>query len=744
MASVQFRQGIIAYQKDQQGHITYLQKIGDYVNLLANNTPTTITFAHRSSNYTVEEWATVNNAWGPLTSSTVTYYLYWDLDLVSGQLTRSYTIYSPIYSSSAPPAVIDQHWFDTKNTTMKVWNGLKWVEKIRVFAGSFNNSTLYPQLLGSQANIQGNFSSGYIVKDADGSPIRRPNGEFFTTETNIYANYSPTAAGAKFEGSLIPVVAAENIEKFSLVAVTDANKVMKAKLADITAGIITQVTITDGGTGYATTPTVTIVGGEGLGATAIATVIDGVVTQVTVTNGGTDYVKTPPQVVFTGGNPIRPATAKAAISRLAIGLMDRTVTTGEVGNLIFRGLVYNDVWQFPAESIGASAYCGLNGEVVPTRPTGGVVQKIGTILNSNSIYLDIDEETVAALLAGVTTVASLNVVEPLKREGTHNNPILSIPPASSTVNGYMTAVQVNAISTNANAIALEALNRATEDDRRVLKSGDTMVGTLKLSPGGALSTDLIIESKPGVNSRILMRSTEASSAEMVMGFGNGLTALTATNTSPLIITTGITEDGIRTTILEITNDNRVDVKDKRIVGMLSPVDPTDGATKAYVDDHANDTTVHLLPSQKIWLNGVTPFVTPTEVVFLSGVTSSIQAQLNSKLSKAGGTLSGQVYQALVPDSGQALVNKSYVDNAISTSAAGSLRSYKHVQSTQDTQWNVVHNLGTTDLTWGIYEQMPNGSYSPIIPADIIINNTNSLTVVFNQPRAGRVALVGLI
>lgn len=53
-------------------------------------------------------------------------------------------------------------------------------------------------------------------------------------------------------------------------------------------GVSPVFTITNGGSGYVT-PTVTISGGSGAGATAIATQVGGVITTVTLTNAGTGY-----------------------------------------------------------------------------------------------------------------------------------------------------------------------------------------------------------------------------------------------------------------------------------------------------------------------------------------------------------------------------------------------------------------------------------------------------------------------
>jgi FtsP/CotA-like multicopper oxidase with cupredoxin domain len=60
------------------------------------------------------------------------------------------------------------------------------------------------------------------------------------------------------------------------------------------------VTLTAGGTGYTSAPTVSFVGGGGTGAAAAATVSGGVVTYVALTNPGSGYTSAP-VVTFTGG-----------------------------------------------------------------------------------------------------------------------------------------------------------------------------------------------------------------------------------------------------------------------------------------------------------------------------------------------------------------------------------------------------------------------------------------------------------
>lgn len=65
------------------------------------------------------------------------------------------------------------------------------------------------------------------------------------------------------------------------------------------AGSVDSITVSAGGTGYTSAPTVALTGGGGTGATAIATVAGGVITGVTVTAPGSGYT-TAPTVAFTG------------------------------------------------------------------------------------------------------------------------------------------------------------------------------------------------------------------------------------------------------------------------------------------------------------------------------------------------------------------------------------------------------------------------------------------------------------
>lgn len=63
------------------------------------------------------------------------------------------------------------------------------------------------------------------------------------------------------------------------------------------AGGVASITVSDGGTDYSATPVVSLTGGGGVGATAVAVVTAGVVTGINVVSAGTGYTSAPTVVI---------------------------------------------------------------------------------------------------------------------------------------------------------------------------------------------------------------------------------------------------------------------------------------------------------------------------------------------------------------------------------------------------------------------------------------------------------------
>lgn len=230
-----FRQGLARYQTNISSSPTFLQwsaGAGDFVDLIVSPDPTIVVFAHRGANYVFEEIKTVPRAWGPISGSS-TVQLYWDVNMLTGVLTRGVTMLPPMYTSSEPVSPgTDQHWFDIANSTMKVWNGTKWQEKIRVFAGFVTSGAIIrPSPIGSQVGISEECEAGNLVLDAYNKPLRQSDGTFVTSVSSLII-VNGAGKKVKFEAEVLAGMAEEPVPKFSLVQMRAGRRIVLARHTD--------------------------------------------------------------------------------------------------------------------------------------------------------------------------------------------------------------------------------------------------------------------------------------------------------------------------------------------------------------------------------------------------------------------------------------------------------------------------------------------------------------------------------
>lgn len=245
-----FRQGIVSYEQFQSPAIISLTAFGaETINLNVIEEPITLTFAHHNANYIVHENSSIVAAWGgggvnnePLVPGP-TYYLYWDIDLATGALSRGRTTIPWISNSTAPlNPVAGQHWFDTVNTTMRVWKqvGLApgyWQDVIRLFAAVFNGSTVVPYTVGSQVGITGSYDAGNIILGVNNAPLRQGDGSFVTTTSPLIIQQT-SGQNVKFEAALVYGKAFEEIPAYYLVAVMSGGRIKLALSGDVASSVI--------------------------------------------------------------------------------------------------------------------------------------------------------------------------------------------------------------------------------------------------------------------------------------------------------------------------------------------------------------------------------------------------------------------------------------------------------------------------------------------------------------------------
>jgi len=126
---------------------------------------------------------------------------------------------------------------------------------------------------------------------------------------------------------------------------------------------ISQVIITNGGSGYTVAPTVTITapGGGGVTATATSTITAGVVTGITLTDRGTLYsTSAPPNVTFGGGGGGTGAAATAVVAAEAWPMQAGTTFDNAVFFHELLNKSYDDPW-FGSRCVGDNSLDGAGG-----------------------------------------------------------------------------------------------------------------------------------------------------------------------------------------------------------------------------------------------------------------------------------------------------------------------------------------------------------------------------------------------
>ena len=246
MARITFRQGILRHGK-APNQVFFLQQNGQYVDLVVSPDPTIIAFADGTKDYLYTENTTINSAWGPFAVGQE-YWLYWDIDRVSGTRTFGYTTIAPIYSETAPTSpLLGQMWFDLKPSSptymqMLEYNGSRWVPVLRVFAAKyFNNQFFSPidgvslesNFEGTQAGSRGNTAvyAGALVFDKDGNPIIGQDKKFFTTE-DVFTTGVSTGAALKVENILVRAKPIEPIAAYHVVVFYDYDQIKLAEPFD--------------------------------------------------------------------------------------------------------------------------------------------------------------------------------------------------------------------------------------------------------------------------------------------------------------------------------------------------------------------------------------------------------------------------------------------------------------------------------------------------------------------------------
>jgi len=239
---VTFRQGIVR----KQDYPTFLQFRDGKVHIAASTTPTVITFADGKHDYLYTENQNVDNAWiGPFLKGK-NYYIYWELNRVTGRRSFGHTTVKPSFGNVLPTSPAkDQHFFNKSTNKMLVWNGASWSEKLRVFAGELRSGgILVPNNEGTQISLNQTRYVGHILFDEYGDPVKTINGVFVTTETLVTSSENPSNF-FNTEHKQVRGRAIESVPKFHAVTWVGPNRLGLARSTTPDAGYAVGISVED-------------------------------------------------------------------------------------------------------------------------------------------------------------------------------------------------------------------------------------------------------------------------------------------------------------------------------------------------------------------------------------------------------------------------------------------------------------------------------------------------------------------
>lgn len=218
--NISFTQGVVRGEANL-GTPVYLTKAGANVHIFTSSEPVLAVVAHKTKNYLITEPVSVNNAWAGIPPGGA--WMYWDINMATGVVTRGFTIHAPAFGSSLPPSSLntDQHYFNTSSKRHYVWNGSAWIEVLRVFAGSVSAlGVMTISAFASQVGLNTAVTAGYIIYGLNNQAIIDPlDSTFINTGSGFLLAGGPKAFPITLDNELNYVLAGESIPAASLVAI---------------------------------------------------------------------------------------------------------------------------------------------------------------------------------------------------------------------------------------------------------------------------------------------------------------------------------------------------------------------------------------------------------------------------------------------------------------------------------------------------------------------------------------------
>lgn len=252
------------------------------------------------------------------------------------------------YTPAGPPEPLIFEAFEGINTaTLRPGvgdNQAAWLDGFMPLGPMRNLRTMYgvsaPLFTSSAANTVAFFDFGNI-RATPFSAIVQSDGSIVAVNTTTGSASTIAPAGTIQNPSRVNVGFAQYGSQYFLIVSKQANGyfIWDGTTFYAPGGIGPTISVSNGGSGYMSAPTVSITGGSGTGATATATISGGIVTSLQITNPGTGYQfsdlpsATPPgslAIAFSGGGGTGAAAKVTAVMPTAISGTAIETYTGRV------------------------------------------------------------------------------------------------------------------------------------------------------------------------------------------------------------------------------------------------------------------------------------------------------------------------------------------------------------------------------------------------------------------------------
>lgn len=220
-------------------------------------------------------------------------------DLISQDISGPSIVYTPVSSTSSTSAVSitasisDKSGVPTTGTGLPVLYWKSGSNPYTAVVGTYVSGNNYSFTFGG-GSINDIISYYFVAQDNVGNLSASPSAGSSSLSANPpYAGNPPSSPSSynilsSFSGTY-------NIGGNGNLASGADYMTLSDAFADITPGQVRSVYVTNGGTGYTIAPSVSIIGGGGIGATATATIdpITGSITRVNITSNGVGYSSNP-------------------------------------------------------------------------------------------------------------------------------------------------------------------------------------------------------------------------------------------------------------------------------------------------------------------------------------------------------------------------------------------------------------------------------------------------------------------